>query len=161
MISYMLKNGDITEINVLDYANELVITEGNSWFGKYSFTFNKDNALDLNHIYPDKSDLLKFESIRIEENDGTQRTTDAPMARLRLSEEQQKAVANFLAARKSLKEAGVGLIWNSADCDFYAMNINDFNKIKSDEPSGEFEECLKEGVLRIDKLPGFMQIDFE
>ena len=160
---YTLQNGDAAEINLLDYVDEIVLAPSSvSHYGVCSFHLSgAANIPELNHIYQSKEELFRFESVRIEDNDGKKRCTDAPMARLRLSEEQQKAVDNFLQARETLKEVGVGLIFDTCEHDFYAINANDFKEIEAEESEYDFDDCLNRGVLRIDSLPNFMKIDFD
>ena len=160
LVGYSIKNGEMTEVNALDYFDEFEITWNENGHPKYTFMYINGEP-DFDHIYRYKEDLFRFESVKVANNDGTYTQTDAPMAMLMLNEEQQKVLDNFLAAKKALKEAGVGLIFNRDDWDMYAINVNNFERIESDEPYGSFEENLKDGTLLIDRLPGKMNIGFD
>jgi len=158
---YALKNGEIVEVEALEYIKRVCVSFGNKKYSGAHYSVALSQELDFEHIYKKKDELAKFESIRIINNDGTETKTDAPLAILRLSDEQKKAVESFLAARRALKEAGVGIIFNSYDWDMYAVNIKEFESIESDEPNLEFDEYLQEGILRVDSLPKGMAIDFD
>lgn len=159
LIGHALKNGEPVEVNALDYFDEVEITWDERGMIKYLIKYI-DKKPDFDHIYLYKEDLFRFESVKVANNDGKITKTDAPMAMLRLTEEQQKVLDNFLAARKALKEAGVGLIFDREDWDMYAVNINNFERINSDEPNNSFEEYLNEDILLIKRLPQTMNIGF-
>ena len=161
MVSHIIKNGEVVAIHLKDYVSEIVVSYDERCLKTYFINYiDEKETIDFQHAYSTRDELIKFESIRIEDNDGKVRYTDAPMARLRLSKEQQKAVDDFLAAKTALKNAGVGLLFDSCDWSWYVINIRDFKSVRSDEHDCSFEEYLDNGILRIDSLPEFMKINF-
>ena len=160
LIGYAVKNGEAVEVNALDYFDEVEMTWSENGAVQYTPKYINGEP-DFDHIYQYNDDALRFESVKVANNDGTYTQTDAPMSMLTLNEEQQKVLDNFLAAKKALKEAGVGLLFGRDDWDLYAVNTNNFERIDSDEPCNSFSEYLQDGYLLIDRLPQKMSIGFD
>lgn len=155
---YKLKDGEPVKVNALDYINEVCKTFNEK--GDCTYSINYVEIPDFNHIYKNKELLFMFEKVAISDNDGTKRTTKAPMSILRLTKEQNVALEKFLTAWEELQSANVGLLFDRECYDFYAINTQKIKSLKSEEPTDDFDYYLENGTLRIDCLPETMSIKF-
>lgn len=158
---FTLKDGEVVELDAMDLIAFVTLSyKGRRKFHpQYSIEYVDGKTPDFHHIYRDKETLFNYESVKVMNNDGTEKETKAYYKSLRLTDEQKNALERFIEARNELKKVDIGLVFDYETYDFYAINAGNIESMMNDEAEHSVEDYLKEGVLRVDSIPGFMRAD--